>query len=712
VPGAQRVDTICMKFQLRPESAINILILEKSLNDADRYASNLRNAGMPVHPTRLDNPDALLELLTDREKEADLVFYADGSAGVDLSQAVAICHKQRPDIPFIVIAKEESDPKLRVTAMRLGAADTVQKDDKEHLHLAVAREYTYLIGRRELTELKAKLRESEDRCNLLVENSRDAIAYVHEGMYINANQAYLEMFGYVDMGDLEGMPILDMVAPQDHKVFKEFLRSLDQEGSKKEMDIHCRSSDGNIFDAHLEFSPASIEGEPCTQIIIHEQQSSKELEQRIKLLASQDAHTGLANRNYFMEKLDDILQRPEKERKPHSLLYLLIDNLHEIRAAAGITATDALLKELAEILQHNVSKSELLARFGEHTFTILSEHAGSNEALALAEKIRAAVEDHLYRSLDQMAQPTCSVGISYLSPKTQDGQALINQAYNACESAHTEGGNRIATYDASKVLTQASEGKGSELQIKELIQYALEHDRFRMVYQPLVSLQGDSRENYAAGLRLLDNNNKEIFPEHFISYAEQAGLMASVDRWVIEHATKELVKQRSDKHKVNFFVNISGAGVADEGLLLWICDCLRDNNAKGSWITFQVAEGDLRAHTQSARKLMEGLKKIGCQLAITKFGKLPKYETLLKHLPVDYVKLDVSFIKGLATDQKKQDELNGVNKVVQSFNKKVIALGVEDANTLAILWTIGVNYIQGYYLQEPSEQINFDFSSF
>ena len=148
-----------MKFQLRPESAINILILEKSLNDADRYAANLRNAGMPVHPTRIDNPDALLEFLGDAEKEADLIFYGDGTAGVDLSQAIAVCHKQRPELPFIVIAKEATDPKVQVTAMRLGAADLVPKDDKERLHLVVAREYTYLLQRRDLGEIKTKLRE-------------------------------------------------------------------------------------------------------------------------------------------------------------------------------------------------------------------------------------------------------------------------------------------------------------------------------------------------------------------------------------------------------------------------------------------------------------------------------------------------------------------------------------------------------------------------
>ncbi len=703
-----------MKFILRPESAINMLVIEKSLNDTERYASTLRNFGMPVHPTRVDNADALMEFLEDQDKELDLILYGNGSAGVELPQALALAGKKAPDIPVVIIIKnDQPDPKLISASMRQGACDIVPDGNREHLHMAVAREYTNLLGRRELATAKVKLRETEDRCTLLVESSRDAISYIHEGMYIHANQAYLDMFGYVDMEDLEGMPILDMIAPEDHKSFKEFLRSLDDgEDTNRSVSVHCRNSENKVFDAHLDFAPASIEGEPCTQIIIHDRSDSKELEQRLKQLSSQDALTGLANRDFLLEKLDGIMAQPENERQPYSMLYVLIDNLQEIRASAGITASDAFLKEFAGILQDQVSDTETLVRFGEHAFTILSEKANTKDTEALAERIRTGVDDHLYQSMDKMVQPTCSIGLSYLSPKTTDAQALINQSFNASEAAHKEGGNQISTYDASQALSQATEGKGSELQIKELIQYALEHDRFRLVYQPLVSLQGDSRENYQVMLRLLDNNEKEIFPEHFLSYADQAGLMASVDRWVIDHSVKQLLNHRSEKHKVNFFINISGAGLADEGLLLYICDCLRDNNAKGAWFTFQINEEDLRAHTQSARKLMEGLKKIGCLLAINRFGKLPKYETLLKHLPVDYVKMDPEFASGLATDQEKQDNLNSVTQVVQSYKKKVVAVGVEDANSLAVLWTIGVNYIQGYYLQEPSEQINFDFSSF
>lgn len=703
-----------MKFILRPESAINMLVIEKSLNDSERYASTLRNFGMPVHPTRVDTVDALMEFFEDDEKELDLILYGDGSAGVELQQGLALSGKKAPDIPFIVIVKNERpDSKLFASAMRQGACDIVPDQNREHLHMAVAREYTNLLTRRELATARIKLRETENRCTLLVESSRDAIAYIHEGMYIHANQAYLDMFGYVDMEDLEGMPILDMIAPEDHKSFKEFLRSLDdEEDTDRSVSVRCRNSENKVFDAHLDFAPASIEGEPCTQIIIHDRSDSKELEARLKQLSSQDAMTGLANRDFLLETLDGIMAQPQAERRPYSMLYIMIDNLQEIRSKAGITASDGFLKEFAEILKAQVSDSDTLVRFGEHAFTILSQKAAAKDTEALAEKLRASVDDHLYQSMDQMVQPTCSIGLSYLSPKTTDVQGLINQSFNASEAAHKEGGNRVSTYDASQALSQATEGQGSELQIKELIQYALEHDRFRLVYQPLVSLQGDSRENYQVMLRLLDNNDKEIFPEHFLSYADQAGLMASVDRWVIDNSVKALIKHRNEKHKVNFFLNISGAGLADDGLLLYICDCLRDNNAKGAWFTFQINEEDLRAHTQSARKLMEGLKKIGCLLAINRFGKLPKYETLLKHLPVDYVKMDQSFASGLATDQEKQDSLNSINQVVQSYKKKVVAVGVEDANSLAVLWTIGVNYIQGYYLQEPSEQINFDFSSF
>jgi EAL domain-containing protein (putative c-di-GMP-specific phosphodiesterase class I) len=187
--------------------------------------------------------------------------------------------------------------------------------------------------------------------------------------------------------------------------------------------------------------------------------------------------------------------------------------------------------------------------------------------------------------------------------------------------------------------------------------------------------------------------------------------MADIDRWVIENSIKELAKQRELGHKVKFFINISAAGIADETLLLWICDCLRENNAKGAWLTFQIRDCDLRTNTQGATKLAEGLKKVRCQLAVDQFGLNPKAETTLKHLPVDYIKIDHSFTHGSANSEELQDKLHEINKIAQKHNVKSIAMAVEDANSLAVLWTVGINYIQGHFLQKPSRNITYDFNS-
>jgi EAL domain-containing protein (putative c-di-GMP-specific phosphodiesterase class I) len=322
--------------------------------------------------------------------------------------------------------------------------------------------------------------------------------------------------------------------------------------------------------------------------------------------------------------------------------------------------------------------------------------------------LRQLVEAYVY----QQTNVTCCIGVTLLDQEISGSQDFINRAYHAYEAARNAGGNRHSLYDAGEM--QASYGEdntGDEARINELIQHALENDRFRLVYQPIVSLQGDSREHYAVLTRLLDNNNEEILPDYFIRHAKQGEQMAKVDRWVINRAIQELAEQRKEGKKVNFFINISSAGLEDDGMLLWICDCLRKHKAKGPWITFQIHERDLRNHIQSAKKLIEGLKKIKCQLAIDQFGASPKAETLLKHLAVDFVKFDFELMQELASRQDQQDHLNELNALARQHNIKTIAMGVEDANSLAILWTVGVNYIQGYFLQEPSESISYEFSS-
>jgi len=712
-----------MNSKLRPENTITLLILDESPNDTQAYISALRNTGIAVHSKRLDREDKLIEALD--SDDLDMVLYTCGAANIAPSHAMSLCNSRRPGTPVIIIYPEEQDPEPLLDAMRDGARDVVSKGDMDHLQLVVAREYTDLQTRRELKQIKSRLSESEERCNALVENSRDAIAYVHEGMYIQANKGYLDMFGYVEMDDLEGMPIMDMVAPQDQQSFKEFLRSLGNSTKTTTLNSNCQSSDGKVFKAQMEFSPASIDEEPCTQIIIRDQSLDSELEDKIQLLATQDTQTKLFNRRYLMERLKQVTSDEEIAHSNYALHYIQIDNFQKIRSTTGVASGDALIKEAANLLQDTIDQSDLVSRFGDHTFVILSNKHKQLEAEPFAEHIRSTIENHTFKLDDNSIQPTCSIGISYLSADNKNSQELINQAYNACETARGEGGNIFFSYDDEEMQqrygTSTEESDTTEglvekettieddaSRVGQLIEQALENDSFKLVYQPIVSLQGDTREHYAVLTRLLDEENAEILPDDFIDHAKCLKLMSKIDRWVIKHALTELSKQRNQGHKTKFFINISISGIQDDSLLLWICDCLRELNAKGAWVIFQLRETDIRAHTQSAKKLIEGLKKIRCQIAIARFGLAPNNELLLKHMPIDYIKMDQSLTNGLCQSQEKQDKLGEINRAVQSFNIKSIAMGVEDANSLAVLWTVGINYIQGYFMQRPSESITYD----
>jgi len=706
-------------------TSIELLIIDPSRDDTEVRISTLRNAGLAVHAKRVDKQRDLVDILA--KADFDIALYACAEKNIALSDAYEICVQAKQDLPFIVLHPDGVTNEEQITTNQ-AIRGIISQNDPQSLRRVVKRELHDLRIRQQFDDLKRQLRESEQRCASLIENSQNAIAYIHEGMHIGANSAYLGMFGNLDVEDIEGLPVLDMVAPSDHKKFKAFLRELPEKSGVSELDVKCQSSNGDIFDAKMEFSNASIDDEACTQIIIRDQSRKKELEEKIELLSLHDTQTGLHNRSFFSDKLMQAVDNLQKPDSACCLLYISVDQFRAIRNSIGIAAGDAILKTIADILGQSVDENETLARFDDHSFTILRFCSKSCEAEELAKRICGALDKQLKDPLENGATPTCSIGIAYSEGETSS-QGFIDHAYFACEVARANGGNQFAVYDPDAelpgyesdalpdetqkevVIQQPEESEDTALDTTQLIKDALENDRMRLVYQPVVSLQGDSRENYAVMVRLLDHNNEEINIGNIFDEADSSGLMGRVDSWVIKRATQELTQQRKEGRKINFFITLSNASIVDSSTLLMICDKLREAQAKGAWLTFQIRESDLRAHTQEAKALINGLKKIKCQIAVTHFGLAKKPETILKRLPIDFVKLDSSFIESLAVKQEKQDILTEINTNIQDYGIKTIATAVEDANSLAVLWTVGINYIQGYFLQEPSDTIAFNFSN-
>jgi diguanylate cyclase (GGDEF)-like protein/PAS domain S-box-containing protein len=691
-----------------PEEAIELLILGNTTPEVEAYLVALRNNGNPAHATRIHHdPDELGSALKEK-KNLDLVIYTIDSEALDTTQLFALIGAINPIIPVIAVC-DDPDDALQLELMSQGVTDLVQRKNHPHLMQVILREYKNLRAMRRLQRLERQLEEAEERCDTLTESSRDAIAYVHEGMHVTANRAYLELFGLAGEDEIEGLPILDMIAPTEHQIFKKLLRKLsaDSEHTSK-IKTTCVRDNGTQFSAELHFTPASIDGESCTQVIIRDQSISREVEEKLRLLSTQDVQTGLYNRQYFISQLDDAAKHHfERGQKPQSLFYITLDNFTEIRSKTGIKKSDSLLLKIAGEIRSTVSKDDLLARFGDHTFTILSPRQDLSETEAKAQKICDTVAAHHFNESDCDINPSCSIGVVFSSDDVLSGHDFVTHAYHACEKARTNGGNDFYITDTQ--MPEDAESTASEANLSNLIRYAFENDQFQLAYQPMVSLHGDTRENYAITVRLIDESDEAIQPEHFLSQVSALNRMPELDRWVIRHAINELSKQRKQGKKINFLITISGATLEDDTLLLFICDCLRDYEAKGSWVTFQFDDTEARAHLHQLQKLTEGLKKIKCKTCLGHFGLAKKPESILGSIPLDFIQFHSSFLSDLFENQEKQDALNHLNEVVQEQNIKTIASGVEDANSLAILWSIGVNYIRGYFIQEPSLTIDYDF---
>lgn len=693
---------------MKQDIVIKTLIVEESPNDAEAYANALRNVGLAIRTSRVQQAADLEAQLT--TENFDLILVNGETSTLKVEVVLMLYQKLKLTTPMLVIASA-FDKNLLINAMRAGGSDLVIKKNLDHLQLAVLREVKALQNVRTLQRLQTQMKESEQRNRQLMESSRDAITYAHEGMYIYANPAYLGMFGYMDISDLEGVPLLDMVASSESKRFKEFLRQQGRDPSQvKTIEVQARHSDGKTFAATMEFSPATMDGEPCTQIIIRDQGNKRELEEKLQNLASKDVLTGLLNRQRFLQLLQQDISAGSIAEKNGSLFYIFIDNLEEITAKQGISVRDKVLVELAEFFQSKVPDSCLLSHFADEVFTVYSQGKKQQDVLEFADKLCKSIAGYSFKTLDAFVTTTASIGVAFTSKYLATAEELVNQADKVSRESHTQGGNRITAYDPLKAIQQVSD---EEKRYTDLLRYALDNDLFHLSYQPLLSLQGATGEHYEVLLRMQDDKGTSISPHKFITAAKESGLIQNIDRWVIKKALQTLAEQRQATGKdFRFFVRVSGASLNEPAVILWIYDCFKESKLKPENVIFQITEEEVRNNLQNAKKFIDALRKIKCKLAITHF-KLSKYsDSLLKNLGVDFVKLDSSCVENLGSSKEKQAELKLINELTHGFNLSNIVPFVQDANTLSSLWTVGVDYVQGNFLQPPLDGLTYDFSSF
>ncbi|MBK3866201.1 EAL domain-containing protein [Pseudomonas stutzeri] len=681
------------------KKTIRLLILEDSQNEAERLVSLFRNAGQATRVHRLTSSDDLAEAL---KQTWDLLINAPHSEHLDPSEAISAIHRQAKDIPIIQLTAG-SDAEAITEALMLGAQDALPQGEDEWLLLVAKRELANLEERRTRRSAEVALREAEKRCQLLLDSSVDAIAYVHDGMHIYANRAYRELFGYENADDLEGMPMIDLIGSADQSRFKTFLKNYQTLEGIAELACAGVRADGETLKTRMHFSPAAYDGEPCIQVVIRAEQDNAEL-QKLREISSQDPVTGLLNRNSFLEVMDAAVERAVNAGQSATLAYIRVDRFSALQADIGLSDSDQLLSQLATLLRGHFPSETQLARFADDVFTLLQPGVTPQQAEPQLRKLLSRVEGHLLDVAGRTVQTTLSIGVAGLDEKTAKAQDAIERAHHCADQLRA--GNALKIFDPADELAAAA-NRGD---IVAILKQALEHNSFRLLFQPIISLRGDSFEHYEVLLRLLDPQGAEVSPNEFLRTAADAGLATRIDRWVILNAIKLLAEHHAKGHRTRLFLHLSASSIQDASLLPWLGIVLKASRLPADSLVFQFCEADAIAYLKPAKTLAQGLAGLGCRVALAQFGCVLNPFNTLRHLDAEFIKIDGSYTQDLAR-QENQEVLKALLGDLHGQQKQSIVPFVESATVLATLWQAGVNYIQGYYLQGPSQSMDYDFSS-
>ena len=690
---------------MNDQEPIRLLILEESQNRAEELIVLLRTAGRATRAHQIESEGDFAGKVN--EQKWDLILAASEANGFTADALISQLRTMDKDIPVILLA-DNRDPASITEGLRLGAADVALDDDDERLILIIERELGNLLSRRMKRRAEVELRETDRRNSLLLDSSTTAIAYVHEGMHIYTNNAYVELFGYEDADEYAGVPIIDLISPEDQGKFKSFLKSFDEDQASEE-EFSCVDHEGTMILTTLAMSQATYDGEPCTQVIFKSLVDDSQLEDRIKEISSQDLLTGLFNRQYFVEQLDYAVDHANEGKQSSTLFYIAIDHFPRIRSEAGISNADLVLGDVASLVRTKVNDEYLMARFGDDVFTVLMPGSDKEAAETMAESIRQSVENHMSDVSGKNYQTTVSIGISIIAENTSTVEEAISRAHQATDTI--DEGNAVAFYEPAKI-TVGEEGKSvSADALKDLITHALKENAFKLHYQPVVSLHGDDEEQFEVLIRLPDAEGNMLRPAQFMNQAEEAGLLRNIDRWVVLQSVKQLADQRDAGGKGRLFINISHKTLADDEFLPWMSVALKAARLPSDAIIFQLHENDATSYIKQAAKFTKGLQELHLKSSINHFGCSLNPFNLLKHLTPDYVKLDGSFATQIENSEEKQGELIEMVQQLQATGVLTAISGVENPNILPTLFMTGINYIQGNYISEPLEDLAYDFSS-
>jgi diguanylate cyclase (GGDEF)-like protein len=423
-----------------------------------------------------------------------------------------------------------------------------------------------------------------------------------------------------------------------------------------------------------------------------------ERDKMLRRLADYDPLTGLPNRRFFAQALEDEIAWAAASGRSSALLFADLDQFKCINDTLGHAAGDRILVQAASCLQGNLREHDLIARFGGDEFTIILKDITRDNAARLVETLVRFMKDIHFLENGQSLNVLCSVGITMIDSGRFTPDELLSQADIACHEAKARGRNRSCLYEVS---SEEKSRMTADIGWSQRIKSALKDDEFLLHYQPIIELASGQPLMYEALVRMRGDDGKIIPPAAFMPAANRFGLMVDIDHTVIRKAFEALAGCRRCGHDLRFTINLSGYVFNDTKLVDFIDEQLKEHGLDPSAVVLEITEQVAVRHLGQACGLIHDLMAIGCRFALDDFGTGFSSFNYLKHLPVDYIKIDGGFVRNMVHDNVDQAMVKSIIQVARTVGKQTIAEYVQDEETLAMLRELGVDYAQGYFLGKP-----------
>jgi diguanylate cyclase (GGDEF)-like protein/PAS domain S-box-containing protein len=671
-----------------------MIVMTRSQDHVEAINSTLRKAGHPVHCTWLPDARDLGDALTQLNPEMMIAFIDE--LGVDLASIMKVKMQSAPEMPVLIV-RENIDEAAIADAMRLGAQDAVTLANLSRLQSVATRELRTYRLERALSTTLSSAREYRDQLQHFLEGSADAITHVQEGIIVDANRAWLELFGYSGDDALTGTPLMDLFEQETHPALKGALVAcLQGKWTDHALKVQALLSDGSSLALELTLTKADYETEPATRISIPARHKKDlDLEVRLAQAVKNDASTHFLQQRYLIAAVRERCAASMKGGV-RQFAHIKPDRFTDIQHSIGVLASEDFMAQLAELLRVQLTPTDLCGRFGGNGFLILLERGTARDVETWAENVVKRVNEHTFAIEDKTLSATVTVGLGLLAAANPDVGAAIGDAISATRRGRELGGNQMYAVDKSDTDTRVQ--AYDKIWVKH-IKSALMENRFRLVQQPIASLLGEDKGMFDVLVRMLDEQGNEVLPAEFIAAAERNDLMKNIDRWVIGASMSFAANRKA----ACIFVRISKDTILDKSVITWLETQLKSLKIEPKRLCIQVTEEIATQYVKQTKELSDSLRKLGFRFAIEHFGTGRDPLKLLADIGMNFIKIDGSLMQGLSTNQLQQQRVKGLVEAAKRKTVETVAERVEDANTMAVLWQLGIEFIQGYFVNAPED---------